>query len=113
MKQVYGGQWLGDLLITRLKEASAHIEDNCHGLVTISDSGRREECEPIVKAFGASNCLVFSVQRSSSKWSDNREPIDLRDMGVSYCWLANERDLDLLKSGTKALLEGVGFWPTS
>lgn len=111
LSEVYGGAWLTELLVHRLKQAGSHINEYCHGLVTVSDSGRPEECAPIVKFLGAENVFVLSVTRPGVDWSDNRRPVDLRHMGVGYARVENNSTVEQLAAKVENALYDNGFWP--
>jgi hypothetical protein len=112
MAEVWGDDWLGQLLVSRVKEAGVHINGTCGGVVTISDSGRRAECVPIVGAFGVANCVVVQVSRPGVSYTDIREPVDLRDMDVPLVEIYNDGDIKSLKDKVKLALEPIGFYPS-
>lgn len=79
----HGEGILGRLLVNRLVLSDHQIRNMHRNLVTVSDSGRRVECIPIVEHVGVSNVIVVQIRRNDTSYDgDIRETIDLTDMGV-------------------------------
>ena len=109
MACIWGDAWLGELLVDRIKGAGLHINEYCNGMVSVSDSGRRGECVPIVEAFGPDNVLLLQISRPNITWSDNRSHVDLSDLGVRCVAISNDGSIDDLKLKTLKAIEGFSY----
>lgn len=90
MKPIHGQDIFGRLLLDHMERTLKikHIlrigDTRDIGGFLITDSGFREEAEPIVKHFGAENCLLVKLSRDGFDFrKDSRGYIDLSDLGVT------------------------------
>lgn len=96
MKPLFGDDIFGRLAVEYIKQADEQV-------VTISDSGFKEEAVPIVEHFGAENCCVVRLHRPDCSFAnDSRSFIDLSDLGVGGYDVKNNGSFeDLTDSLTK------------
>lgn len=109
LKPVHGPEILGRLLIDREDRdarlmRTVPIWQQPIG-VSISDAGQREQCLPLVRAWGAENVILIRLHREGVSWNDNREPINLTDLGVRMVHLTNPGDtIENLNKAVRAIL---------
>lgn len=99
MKPSHGTQIYGDMLV---KELLAD-RNSVRGYV-ISDSGFEDEAAPVIKAFGADNCLLIKIvanKRGCSFIGDSRSYIELP---IETLTLYNNGTLDGFLNGANELL---------
>lgn len=66
--------------------------------ITVIDVGRRAECLPVVRCFGGQNILLLRLARHGCMYNDNREAVDLSDVGVKCVDIDNKFDLELFEA---------------
>jgi len=68
--RVLGKEWLATSLVNRIKRFDNNI-------IVVSDVGREEELNPIIKNFGAKNILLLQTYRQGTSFkSDIRQYVD-------------------------------------
>lgn len=68
----------------------------------IDGVGFRDECVPVVKAYGPHNCVMLQLYREGTNYdNDSRSYVDLSDLGVTTleCW--NKWELPMFKDYVK------------
>jgi hypothetical protein len=96
LKPVHGAEVLGRLLIDR-EERSARmlrvtpIWSRLTNAI-VSDAGQKEQCLPLVRAWGADRVTLIRLHREGVSWNDNREPINLEAEGARMVFITNPGD---------------------
>lgn len=99
-KPTFGDDVLGRLALGFILASSST------NLVVISDSGFREEAEPIVERVGPENCLLLRMHRKGCNFDgDSRSYIELADLGVTEVDVQNHFDLYMLQASIKGHLD--------
>ncbi len=80
---------LGHILLRRIRYL--HVAN----VVVVSGVGHNDEVAPIVKRYGADNCLVLQLFRPGAEYNDGREPITIS--GVRTELIKNVADKEILE----------------
>lgn len=107
LKQRYGNDFFGRVMVNE-------ISKSMNKLVLISDSGFLHEAEPVIKKYGAANCMHFQISRagcsfagdSRSYWEHkglhrrlivNHGTVHDLTMSVLYAIVKHWPDIEMLK----------------
>lgn len=93
LKPCFGEAYFGKMLLKEILCSAAHLTPN--PLWVISDSGFREEAEPLIELFGKENSFIFHLYRPGTDFSKDSRSY-WRHEGVMALRVDNDETLDSL-----------------
>lgn len=95
VEPVCGAGALGRWLVKRVKHFTALMLSRGQAIpgMVISDAGRREDCIPVIREWGADSCILIRLSREGCTFKgDSRRDFTLRDLGVRTETVVNPGD---------------------
>jgi hypothetical protein len=87
IKPVYGKEWFGEKWCEQARQYEGHM-------ISVPDSGFREEAERVIREFGPQNVLLIRVHRPGRMFEgDSRSYICLSDLHVHGVDVRNDSDV--------------------